>query len=220
MSWCERFDDRPRAERGSFREYRGSSAWRRGAVWAALGLMASERSVEGNRNQLDRNHVFRNQTDIDVVGDANVITRNRVEETIGGGRDSGPGIAFNGGHGNVIAFNVVERTFDVGISVAGHEPETPPAVGNIVRMNLVRDAGGDGIFVDVTATDTLVDRNASDHNGDDGIDVDSAATTLAKNRATYNVDLGIEAVHGVTDGGGNRAFGNGNPLQCTNVFCK
>jgi len=26
-------------------------------------------------------------------------------------------------------------------------------------------------------------------------------------------------VSGITDGGGNRAFGNGNPLQCTNVFC-
>ena len=31
--------------------------------------------------------------------------------------------------------------------------------------------------------------------------------------------LGIEAVAGVTDGGGNKAAGNGNPLQCTNVRC-
>ena len=34
-----------------------------------------------------------------------------------------------------------------------------------------------------------------------------------------NGDLGIEAVFGVTDGGGNKAFGNGNPLQCTNITC-
>src|SRR5207253_2284237 len=34
-----------------------------------------------------------------------------------------------------------------------------------------------------------------------------------------NVDFGIVAVLGVTDGGGNLANGNGNPLQCLNVFC-
>jgi hypothetical protein len=49
--------------------------------------------------------------------------------------------------------------------------------------------------------------------------VDSVATTLTRNRAFRNHDLGIEAVPGVTDGGGNKAAGNGNPLQCTNVFC-
>ena len=32
--------------------------------------------------------------------------------------------------------------------------------------------------------------------------------------ANDNGDLGIEAVSGVTDGGGNRARGNGNPAQC------
>jgi len=39
-------------------------------------------------------------------------------------------------------------------------------------------------------------------------------------RASQNVDLGIEAVVGVIDGGGNRAFGNGNPLRCVNVTCQ
>ena len=32
-------------------------------------------------------------------------------------------------------------------------------------------------------------------------------------------DLGIEAVFGVIDGGGNRARGNGDPRQCVNIFC-
>jgi hypothetical protein len=35
-----------------------------------------------------------------------------------------------------------------------------------------------------------------------------------------NADLGIEAVPGVTDGGGNRATGNGNPLQCVSITCR
>lgn len=35
-----------------------------------------------------------------------------------------------------------------------------------------------------------------------------------------NGDFGIDAVAGVTDGGGNFAVGNGNPLQCNNVLCR
>jgi hypothetical protein len=34
-----------------------------------------------------------------------------------------------------------------------------------------------------------------------------------------NADLGIEAVLGVI-AGGNIARGNGDPRQCTNVFCR
>jgi hypothetical protein len=39
------------------------------------------------------------------------------------------------------------------------------------------------------------------------------------NTANRNHDLGIEAVPGVIDGGGNKASGNGNPAQCLNVVC-
>jgi hypothetical protein len=34
-----------------------------------------------------------------------------------------------------------------------------------------------------------------------------------------NGDLGIEAVRGVIDGGGNVARHNGDPRQCTNIAC-
>ena len=47
-----------------------------------------------------------------------------------------------------------------------------------------------------------------------------AATTLTRNLSLRNGDLGIEAVPGITDGGGNKAHGNGNPLQCLNVACR
>jgi hypothetical protein len=43
---------------------------------------------------------------------------------------------------------------------------------------------------------------------------------LTKNRAVRNGDLGIEAVAGVTDGGRNRASGNGDARQCVNVKCR
>jgi hypothetical protein len=39
------------------------------------------------------------------------------------------------------------------------------------------------------------------------------------NHADDNGDFGIDAVSGVVDLGGNTASGNGNPLQCRNVFC-
>jgi hypothetical protein len=48
----------------------------------------------------------------------------------------------------------------------------------------------------------------------------NASTRLTRNRAVRNADLGIEAVPGVLDGGGNKASRNGDPLQCSNVFCK
>jgi hypothetical protein len=57
------------------------------------------------------------------------------------------------------------------------------------------------------------------HAKDDGLDVKSRSTRLTKNRAERNGDLGIEAVKGVIDGGGNRASGNGDARQCLHVKC-
>jgi hypothetical protein len=39
------------------------------------------------------------------------------------------------------------------------------------------------------------------------------------NRADNNIDFGIDAIAGVTDGGGNTASGNGGAQQCRNVVC-
>jgi hypothetical protein len=84
---------------------------------------------------------------------------------------------------------------------------------------LVRDGDVDGILVESTAAGSLLEANIAIGAGDDGIDVDSPTTTLTRNLGLRNGDLGIEAVPGVTDGGGNKARGNGNPAQCTNIDC-
>ena len=42
--------------------------------------------------------------------------------------------------------------------------------------------------------------------------------TLTRNTAIFNRGYGIYAP-GATDGGGNRAFGNGKQPQCTGVVC-
>jgi parallel beta-helix repeat protein len=94
--------------------------------------------------------------------------------------------------------------------------------GNLVRGNTTSVSGAtdDEIFVASAATNTLIEGNLATGAYDDGIDVDAPGTLIRANTATNNGDLGIEAVAGVIDGGGNRASGNGNPLQCLNVACK
>jgi large repetitive protein len=174
----------------------------------------------GDDNEVTGNHIFRNNAGVILDGDRNTISRNRVSDVLGSCDGCGVGISFEGGHDNLIAGNTVERTREAGIRLAAFEPFTPPAVDNAAQLNTVRGARLDGILVDATAVGTLLARNTATGNADDGIDVDSESTRLVGNTANRNQDLGVEAVPGVTDGGGNRAGGNGNPLQCTNVFCR
>jgi hypothetical protein len=113
--------------------------------------------------------------------------------------------------------------------VRRHAPGFAPDVGAgidvfgdrfTVAANLVSEIDlRDGIRIEPQASGTLLQANITSRNGDDGIDVESPATTVTANLATDNADYGIEAVEGVTDGGGNRASGNGNPAQCLGVRC-
>jgi hypothetical protein len=122
-----------------------------------------------------------------------------------------------------VANNRVASALKDTIRVASFDPHNPTA-GTVVRDNLTRAAGVDGISVGTdgektAVTHTLIQGNRAIGAGDDGLDVESAATKLTRNAANHNHNLGIEAVHGVTDGGGNTASGNGNPAQCTGVVC-
>ena len=123
-----------------------------------------------------------------IEGDRNEIVRNRV---------------FRGGGGILISI-----FFDNG-----------RAVGNVVRRNHVRDPSASGISVDPVPKRTVISRNHVRGAGQDGINVLSRSTTLTRNRTVRNADLGIRAVKGVIDGGGNRASGNADPRQCVNVTC-
>ena len=82
-----------------------------------------------------------------------------------------------------------------------------------------RGAGKDGVNVGGQAKRTLLRGNRVSHSKDDGLDVEGRTTKLTKNRAFRNGDLGIEAVPGVIDGGGNIARHNGDPRQCINIVC-
>jgi hypothetical protein len=84
---------------------------------------------------------------------------------------------------------------------------------------VVARQGADGILVAAFARRTQLLRNRADRSGADGIHVLSPSTALARNSANRNARWGIEAVAGVTDGGGNAAAGNGIATQCTGVVC-
>jgi parallel beta-helix repeat protein len=178
--------------------------------------------VAADDNAVNGNDVVANGDGIIVFGSRNTITGNRVDAA-GCPDGCGYGISLEGGTDNLIARNEIGRTLADGIRISAFDPDTP-TVNTVVRGNRVREASVDGFSVategDGTVDGTLLERNVATGSGDDGLDVRSAATTLTGNTANENHDLGIEAVPGVNDGGGNMASGNGNPLQCTNVFCK
>jgi parallel beta-helix repeat protein len=175
--------------------------------------------MEGDRNQVRRNRFVRDREGILVSrspggggpGNRNVIARNRVHRTVGG-------IAIEGGRGNLVAFNVVVGARQNGIRLGLNQP--PFGGGsNVVRRNLVRGSGADGFLVNEKDDHSLLRGNVAIGAGDDGFDVRSRTTRLSGNRAVRNADLGIEAVRGVIDGGGNTARGNGYPAQCRNIAC-
>jgi Right handed beta helix region len=111
----------------------------------------------------------------------------------------------------VIARNSIRDTLKNGIHAG--------AMGNVVRRNHITGAGRNGVRVVGGAKHLVLRRNHVRHAKDDGLDVNSRSTRLTRNRAVGNGDLGIEAVRGVIDGGGNRASGNGDPRQCTHIVC-
>lgn len=128
------------------------------------------------------------------------------------------GIILDGADDNLLLRNSVTGGNGPAIFVTSLESQGT-SDRNVISHNVTNSKFSDGILVNGDATATLLERNTANESGHDGIEVSAAGTTLTRNTANFNHDLGIEAVPGVIDGGGNRAGGNGNPLQCTNVTC-
>ena len=144
-------------------------------------------------------------------GSRNVITGNRISR----GHD---GIRIEKGHGNLVAGNVVVHARRAGIRLGISHPLFGGA-DNVVRGNLVRESRVDGFLVNEKDDHSLLKGNTATGAGDDGFDVGSPTATLTRNRGLGNADLGIAAVRGVADGGGNLARHNGDRRQCTHIAC-
>jgi parallel beta-helix repeat protein len=168
--------------------------------------------VEANRNEMRENRISRGGGIVVGPGNRNVIARNhvsRAQESISAtGRE------------NLIARNVVVDARGRGISLGVDFADGPDfgGVDNIVRRNEVRGSGGDAFLINHKGSYVLK-RNIATRAKDDGFDVECRSTRLAKNRATRNAALGIKAVRGVIDGGGNVARHNGDRRQCTHIPC-
>jgi parallel beta-helix repeat protein len=147
------------------------------------------------------------------------VSGNAIHQAgIGFSEPGGFGILLDGADDNILQRNALSDGKGPAIFVTTLESQGT-SDRNVFSDNVANDNLGDGILVDAGATGTLLERNTANGNGDDGIDVDAPGTSVTRNTANDNRDLGIEAVPGVIDGGGNRASGNGNVLQCTDLAC-
>jgi parallel beta-helix repeat protein len=192
---------------GNFNVIRGNSVsgTNNGVLLVGIALFPGPLVDE---TEIADNHFFSNGLGIVLLSANDTEVRgNRVVD------NSGMGIYdFDGGF-SIIGGNVASRNGTRGIFVSN-------STGVVVSGNRTWENGGDGVLVTDSTRQSTVSDNFSKGNGDDGIDVDAPGTTIARNKANFNFDLGIEAVPGVIDGGGNKAQGNGNPAQCVNVSCK
>jgi parallel beta-helix repeat protein len=169
-----------------------------------------------NGNLVSRNTVRRNDAGIGVGSSAH----NRVTDNAAGDNRF-TGIYLFGADENWVASNVVTGNGDgseAGIHVLANDSGAS-SDENAIERNIVVRSTGDGILVEQGSAQTTLDDNLVVASSDDGIDIDSPATALARNIANHNAELGIDAVAGVVDAGGNRAHGNGDAAQCINVSC-
>jgi parallel beta-helix repeat protein len=184
-----------------------------GASGIVLDSEAAANRIEHNRLADNGNGIILTETD-DTLVRRNVVTGTGVV----GEPETGFGLIVDGGDRNAIERNSITDSRGPAMVIRTLNVITPAEDNRLIR-NVASSRFDDGIRVEHGATGTLVQANTALDSGDDGIDVDVASTTLTRNSARGNADLGIEAIPGVIDGGGNRAFANGNPAQCTNVLC-
>jgi len=175
--------------------------------------------INSGRNDVRENR-FSGGNGMIVAGSRNRIVANQVSGAHGAG--GGYGISFEVGHGTLIANNQIAGSSAAGIRVglSPHDKgDAPPAADSVIRGNLLGAGNRDGVLVMKTARRIALSRNRAHDSIDDGFDVESRSTRLLANTANGNGDLGIEAVRGAIDRGGNRARGNGGPMQCRNIAC-
>src|SRR5262249_39193088 len=102
--------------------------------------------LDGTGKTLARNRIAGNGDNVNLTGDNNTVEENLVTDATACEDGCGFGISVEGGSGNLIADNNVARTARAGIRL---DAFVPPVDGNVFRDNIVRDAGTDGIAINV-----------------------------------------------------------------------
>ena len=186
----------------------GSSASRNGVGNSRPGIALAE----SDNNRITGNTMSGNG-DLGLfmaASDHNLIRQNRAR------RNPEGGMIIEGDRNEIVRNRVVRGGGGILITIVNRGGR---AVGNVVRRNVVRNVRASGISVDPVPKRTLITGNLVVGAGRAGLAIGSRTSTITENRAVRNGGLGIRAVEGVIDGGGNRASGNGDPRQCLNVTC-
>jgi parallel beta-helix repeat protein len=166
--------------------------------------------VRADRNSLMGNRIRRGAEPVTLEdSDDNLITRNAIGRSVYT-TSYRPGLQLVGSSRNRLLQNTVTDNSPGVELVSGTR--------DVLDQNAAIHNGGDGFLVHAGAG-AVLRSNTATGNADDGFNIESIEARLIHNTADDNGDLGIEAVPGVF-AVGNRASGNGNPLQCLNVFCQ
>lgn len=185
---------------------RGSTSSRNAGPDSGVGITL----FESHNNRIVGNAFFDNaELGIHLtLSNHNFVGKNRVRD------NPEDGIILQGDGNHIVGNRVVRNSITITIFT---NPKR--AVGNVVRRNYVRRAPRGGIAIDPAVERTVVKRNHVFRAGSHGILIGNPTTKVTRNEARYNDGLGIIAVEGVIDGGGNRASGNGDRRQCVNISC-
>jgi hypothetical protein len=145
-------------------------------------------------------------TGINVSGKNDVVSGNRV---FGNGLDgihgSGAGSQYTN---NTLQTNDGDGLFANNPALIGGNKSLSNTHSGIFFNN---PAGGS-----VTATNNIANGNQHGLVEDIG---DATVVTVTGNQAFFNSTLGIVGFPGVSDGGHNKASGNGTLAQCVNIVC-
>lgn len=139
--------------------------------------------------------------DLECSSTGNTIKGNQIS----GFEDDGIEIEEDS-DGNTVTENRVSDTDD-GIDINSDN--------NVVARNLVENAREDGI--DVDGDNNLIDSNRVKGSADHGVEVEGSGNTLVRNVGDNNGAIGVCAVAGNTNGGGNR--GSGNAIANVDFAC-
>jgi parallel beta-helix repeat protein len=175
--------------------------------------------VNSSRNLVINNQVRHWISDGIVVIGAQIISASPTADNIIIGNDvrngSSTGIELvevGGGtvRDNVVSGNTIIGTSDTGILVDALTPADPTDPSASCPCQLL---------IGVGPSNNRIKDNISNNNLLDGIHLYAPGNIIAGNVANRNGDWGIDAIAGNTDGGGNRARGNGQAAQCRGVRC-
>lgn len=188
--------------------------------------------VGSDVNRIDHNDVFDNSASAIVLitgSDNNNVEHNKAHD------NATWGITQDGSNGNTYRHNKIARNNTAGFEPFNstnlrfeHNDLSQNKIGielwntdaSVLSDNHVRSSVGDGIHSFTGSSGNLFKKNHADKNGANGIEIADTGNTITKNHADKNTNLGISAVAGNTDGGGNKAHHNGNPAQCVGVTCQ